>query len=764
MMSRVCRGGAIVITGAAFLLGACLLGACQSGTQSGGAARDARRTPPAKPELESARVETPFETRWKAMSRDERVAWMKKNYVKRECRVPMRDGVYLFANVYTPRGASASKTYPILLRRTPYSCAPYGDDKFSDNPGPAGTHYLESGYIFVNSDVRGRNMSEGLFEDMRPHDEGKGPVARAPAPGTPGAPGASSDQGFAVRTVSINGALPPPTRVDESSDTWDTVEWLVQNLPGNNGRVGMWGISYPGFYCSAGMIDAHPALVAVSPQAPIGDWYFDDFFHHGAFFLPHNFNFFSGFGKARPLLTPGGGNPADRLEHGTPDGYQFFLDLGPLTNVNDKYYKHTIPFWDEICDRPNYDEFWQSHNILPRLRNISPNVMVVGGWFDAEDLYGAINTYQSANALNRQAGPGLTRDPGAAPDAVNTTFVIGPWFHGGWHRSEGDFLGNVSFDCETSLFYQDLIEFPFFEHTLKGKSGSAAPKLPEAYVFETGANHWRKFDVWPPMGMESRTLWFGANGALSFERAEGSAADAAFDEYTTDPAKPAPYIEETAIGMTRQYMTDDQRFAARRPDVLSYQTDVLTEDLTIAGPMLADLWASIALANGVSGGADSDFIVKLIDVFPKDTKDNSHTRVGVRMGNYHMLVRSETFRGRFRNSYERPEPFAQNETTRVGVPLQDVLHTFEKGHRIMIQVQSAWFPLIDRNPQKWVDNIFKAKAEDFTKATQRIHRSGDTWSGVKVSVLSKAALDAAACPEAEAYELRPKAEAAKPAE
>lgn len=757
MVSPVIRGAAIALAGAALLLAGCQTGAGRAGARRG--------APEPAETFETARVETPFETRWEAMTRDERVAWTKKRYVKREYRVPVRDGVYLFANAYIPRDASPTKTYPILLVRTPYSCAPYGEDAYADNPGPAGVHYLESGYIFVKSDVRGRNMSEGLFDDMRAHVENKERsvfVHDELKPGDPVPDGKGGTRalqpgewGHTTRTerlvISDSNGLQPPVVVDESTDTWDTIEWLVKNVEGNSGKVGMWGISYPGFYCSAGMIDAHPALKAVSPQAPIGDWWFDDFFHHGAFWLPHNVNFFAGFGKARPTLTPGawGG----RLDHGTPDGYQFFLDLGSLKNVNEKHFKDSVAFWNEIVEHPNYDSFWQSRNILPHLKRIAPEVMVVGGWFDAEDLYGAINTYGRANAQNAQAGPGSRREPGAPADAVNTMFVIGPWSHGGWHRSEGDFLGNVSFDAKTSLFYQDLVEFPFFERTLKGRP---APEQPEAYVFETGANKWRRFDAWPPSpgGAEAKTLWFNAGGALGFEKQDAESASApGFDEYTTDPMKPAPYIEEVAVGMTRQYMTDDQRFASRRPDVLTYKTEALKEDVTIAGPMTAELWVSIA---GAGAKCDSDFIVKLIDVFPPDMKDNEHTRTGVRMGGYQMLVRSEAFRGRFRNSYEKPEPFTEGEPTLVRVPVQDVLHTFKKGHRVMVQVQSAWFPLVDRNPQKWVDNIFKADDADFTKATQRVYREGDRRSGLRVTTLGKDALDKAAVPEAEAYELRPK--------
>lgn len=669
----------------------------------------------------ASRPRSAFARRWGEMTPAQRVEWTRRRYVKHEHRVPMRDGVCLFTSVYVPRDASPDKTYPILLRRTPYSCAPYGPDAYDANPGPAGTHYLESGYIFVTQDVRGRFMSEGLFEDMRPQLE---PAGAHPA-GAPGAPG----------------ALPPPTPIDESTDARDTIDWLVGNIRGASGRVGMWGISYPGFYASAGMINAHPALVAVAPMAPIGDWFFDDFFHHGAFFLPHNFNFFTGFGKARPLLTSAWG---PRFEHGTPDGYQFFLDLGPLSNVNDQRYKGTIAYWNTIVDHPNYDEFWRARNILPRLRNIAPAVLTVGGWHDAEDLYGSLHTYQSAERQNPGVWNGL---------------VMGPWFHGGWHRSAGDRLGNVSFGGEWSHFYQDHIEFPFFEHHLKGKP---APGLPEAYVFETGGNAWRKFDRWPPTrGAEAKTLRLGPGGALSFDAPDDAASSSpAYDEWTCDPGKPVPFIDEINIGMTRTYMTDDQRFASRRPDVMVYQTEPLDDDLTLAGPLLADLWVSTSPEGG--GPADSDWIVKVIDVFPSSAKDTEHMRAGVRMGGYQMMVRSEVIRGRFRDSYEKPEPFEPGRPTRVRLPLQDVLHTFQKGHRVMVHVQSTWFPLVDRNPHKWVDNIFKASESDFVRATQRVFHDAEHASGLQVTVLSRESLDAAACPEAEGYRFaKPKDETKK---
>ncbi len=598
--------------------------------------------------------------------------YVRRHYVKREYLVPMRDGVTLFTSLYIPRDAGPDRTYPFLLRRTPYSCRPYGEDAFSDNPAPT-REALEEGFIIVTQDVRGKFMSGGEFVDMRPHK----PVKSA------------------------------PTDIDESTDTYDTIAWLIATIPHNNGRVGLWGISYPGFYSSAGMIDAHPALKAVSPQAPIADWFFDDFFHHGAFFLPHNVNFFAGFGKPRPLPTT---EFSRGLEHGTPDGYQFFKNLGPLSNVNERHFKGEIAFWNQVITHPNYDEFWRSRNILPHLRNVAPAVMVVGGLYDAEDLYGTFQTYY---AIERQ-------NPG-----VFNSIVVGPWFHGGWTRSDGDRLGNVVFGRKTALDYRGPIELAFFNHFLKDKGPKPAA---EATIFETGANRWRTFDQWPPATRAEKTLHLRAGGGLSWD----APSDAAHDEFISDPGKPVPFIEDIAIGMTREYMTDDQRFAARRPDVLAYTSDILTEDVTIAGPMLADLRVS-------TSGTDSDWVVKVIDVHPLNAKDppmpdggRPRTRP---MGNYHEMIRSEVIRGRFRNSYEKPEPFTPDQPTDVRLPLQDVLHTFRKGHRIQIQVQSTWFPLVDVNPQTFVPNIFEAKASDFVKATQRVYTGGERGTKIVVGVI-----------------------------
>jgi putative CocE/NonD family hydrolase len=580
-------------------------------------------------------------------------------YTKTEQQITMRDGVKLFTAIYTPK--DTSQKYPIMLNRTPYSVAPYGPNAYRTALGPS-EHFQTEKFIFVYQDVRGRLMSEGQFVDMRPHIDKKS---------------GSKD-------------------IDESTDTYDTIDWLVKNVPNNNGRVGMWGISYPGFYTSMGVIDAHPALKAASPQAPIADWFIgDDFHHNGTLFLPHTFNFFSGFGLPRPKPTTEG--PRRRFEHGTPDGYRFFLDLGPLPNANTKYLKNEIAFWNDILNHPNYDDFWQARNIRPHLRNIKPAVMTVGGWFDAEDLFGALNTYKTIEQTN----------PGA-----RNTIVMGPWFHGGWARSDGDMLGGVSFGQKTSLTYRETVELPFFNCLLKDKCDR---QLPEAMMFETGSNQWRTYDAWPPKNAESRDVFLDANGGLSLTPVSASA----FDEYVSDPAHPVPFINSIAIGMTREYMTDDQRFAATRPDVLVYQSPVLDHDVTLAGPIKATLYVSTT-------GTDSDFVVKLIDVFPNDATGQ--------MAGYQMLVRGEPMRARFRNSFSKPEAMVPGEVTKVEFTLPDVNHAFQRGHRVMIQIQSSWFPLVDRNPQKFVD-IYRATEADFQKATQRVYRGGANASRLTVSVL-----------------------------
>ncbi len=551
-------------------------------------------------------------------------AEVKATYTKTEQMIPMRDGVKLFTTIYSPK--DQSRRYPIMLYRTPYSVAPYGKEDYRTVVGPSALFQNEQ-YIFVYQDVRGKFMSEGEYVNVRPHKDKKSGAAD----------------------------------IDESSDTYDTIEWLVKNVANNNGRVGMWGISYPGFYTTMGILSAHPALKAASPQAPIANWFIgDDFHHNGALFLPHAFNFLSVFGQPRPKPVT---EFPPRFSHGTPDGYRFFLDMGPVANADRKYFKGQVAFWNEMMAHPNYDEFWQARNVVPHLRNVTTTVMTVGGWFDAENLYGALNTYQGIERNN----------PG-----IYNTIVMGPWFHGGWSRSDGEQLGNINFAAKTSVYYREKLELPFFNCLLKDKCEG---RMPEAVMFETGSNKWRTYEHWPPTTAQSRELFLQPGGALGFEP---SMSTAAFDEYVSDPAHPVPFINSTAIGMTREYMTDDQRFASTRPDVLVYQTGPLNQDITIAGPVKVTLFVSTT-------GTDSDFIVKLIDALPDNTPDKEPNPTDVRLGGYQMLVRGEPMRARFRNSYSKPEAIVPGQVTKVEFTMPDINHSFLRGHRIMVQVQSPGF-------------------------------------------------------------------------
>ncbi len=605
-------------------------------------------------------------------SPDARAQKIRSSYSKFEFRIPMRDGKRLFTAVYVPNAASKAKRYPILMTRTPYSAAPYGVDRYRSVLGPT-EQYEKQGFIFVIQDVRGRFLSEGEFVNMRPQIVSK-----------------------------------RLTDIDESTDTYDTIDWLVKKLPHNNGKVGIWGISYPGFYTSAGAIDSHPALKAVSPQAPIADWFRgDDMHRHGAFNLQLAFAFFSGFGKPRP--EPTDDEEFKRFAFGTPDAYQFFLDAGPLSQLDTQHFKGGIPFWKEVVAHPNYDGFWQSRNLLPHLKNIKAAVLTVGGWYDGEDLYGPLQTYA---AIERQ-------NPG-----IHNTLVIGPWVHGGWLRGDGATLGDSDFGFKTALSYRPL-ELAFFNQHLR--DGKAAD-LPEAMVFETGANRWRQFDSWPPKGLQAKTLYLGEHGALGDI---APLAAAGFDEYPSDPDKPVPYTLEVSQRWGRHYLAEDQRFAARRPDVVVYQTERLQQDLTIAGPLEASMYFS-------TDQSDADLVVKLVDVNPGKQRgwtDNDADAGKRDYGGQQTLVRGEPFRVRFRDGYETPKALTPNEVTPVKFALNDVLHTFKRGHRIMLQVQSSWFPFVDRNPQRYVPNIFAATADDYVKANHRIHRSSTHPSSIRVQVL-----------------------------
>jgi putative CocE/NonD family hydrolase len=608
-----------------------------------------------------------------AQEKDEKEAaraeYIRANYAKYEYRIPMRDGVKLLTAVYLPN--DRSKRYPILMFRTPYDIGPYGADRYMERLGPS-EQYEKEGFIFVFQDVRGRFMSEGEFVNMRPHIDKK----------------------------------KNRNQIDESTDTYDTITWLLEHVGNHNGKVGQWGISYPGFYSSAGMIDSHPALKAVSPQAPIADWFWDDMHHHGAFILPLSFTFFSSVGQKREGLTT---EWPDEFEFGTPDGYRYFLDMGPLENANgEEYLKGEIEFWNEMTRHPNYDEFWQARNILPHLKNIKAAVMVVGGWYDTEDLYGPLKTYHAVERNNPR---------------IRNILVMGPWSHGAWRRGEGMKLGDAEFGFKTGEYFRDKVELPFFNHFLKDEDD---PGLPEAMMFETGANRWRRFDAWPPKDRSMRKLFLRDGGGLSFEPLDSD--EAAGDAYISDPSKPVPYTAEITLGWSIDYMAEDQRFAGRRPDVLVYRSEVLEQDLTVAGPMQANLWVSTT-------GTASDFVVKIIDVYPYEIPGYDEESDEPNRGGQQTLVRAEAFRGRFRDSYETPKPFTPDEVTKVSFELLDVLHTFKRGHRLMVQIQSTWFPFVDRNPQKYVPNIFEAEENDFITVTNRVHRSSRYPSHIEVGIV-----------------------------
>jgi putative CocE/NonD family hydrolase len=503
---------------------------------------------------------------------------------------------------------------------------------------------------------------------------------------------------------------PGPKDTDESTDTYDTIEWLIHNVPGCEPKVGLWGISQPGFYASAGMIDAHPALRAVSPQAPVTDYYLgDDDYHNGAFMLAANFGFYQSF---RPRAgEPGPPLPAIRPNFGTLDGYQFFLEMGSLANGDEKYFANSNPFWTEVIRNTTYNSFWQSRSIWQHLKNIKPAVMTVGGWFDAEDPEGPLRTFAAIQRNN--------------PPATNM-LVMGPWTHGGFARGDGDRVGSVGFDSKTSLYFRENIEFPFFLQALKGKGEG---KLPRAWVFETGLNQWRKFDAWPPRNTRTMDLFPTEKGALTVERP----AREGLDEYVSDPAKPVPYIGSLAFGMRGDYMTENQRFAATRPDVLVYKSEILDRDLSVFGPISVDLKVSTT-------GTDSDFDVKIIDVYPGDAPDNNSPAAPggpaavSPMGGYQQLVRGEPFRGKFRKGFEKPVPFEPGKPDRIVFDMPDIAHTFRAGHHIMVQIQSSWFPLTDRNPQKFLD-IPNARPSDFIKVTERVYTGGPEASRIRLPVL-----------------------------
>ena len=582
-------------------------------------------------------------------------------YTKREVRIRVRDGVQLFTSIYVPK--DTTRRYPVLMSRTPYSVSPYGAD-YKTALGPSGNRkWVEDGYIFVYQDVRGRNFSEGVFRDMTPilekHDK--------------------------------------PTDVDEGTDAYDTIDWLVKNLP-TNGKVGIYGTSYPGFYTTASCLSRHPALAACSPQAPMTDiWMGDDNFHGGAFLLAHNFSFYTRFGRA-PRAQPGP-DPQYPFSMGTPDAYQYYLNLGPLGPSTRKVLDSaTGPLWQSILTHPTYDAFWKARNVRPHLHDVTAAFLTVGGFYDTEDIHGPWWVFGS---IERQS-------PGA-----DNRVIVGPWSHGGWSRGDDDVLGTLRWKYKTGPFFRDSVEYPFFAHYL---AGAADPKLPKVLVFRTGGDQWDGYDSWPPKSSTPAALYLQPNGKLAFTPPSGGAG-AAYDEYVSDPAKPVPLVERIENnGMPRDYITADQRFASRRTDVLTYQTDVLTSDVTLTGPVSPVLHVS-------TSGTDADFIVKLIDVFPDTASNWPGDQSGFTVGGYQQLVRGEPFRARYRRSFEKPSAMIPNAPDSVKFEMPSIHHTFRRGHRIMVQVQSTWFPHIDRNPQRFVPNIFEAKPSDFQKATMRVYHT-----------------------------------------
>jgi hypothetical protein len=594
---------------------------------------------------------------------------VRSNYTKQEYHIAMRDGVKLFTSVYAPK--DNRRTYPILLLRTPYSTSPYGAKDFPSSLGPSDSMARE-GFIFVYQDVRGRYLSEGEFIDVPPHKS----------------------------------HLDGLTDTDPSTDTYDTIDWLVRNVPNNNGRVGIWGVSYPGFYATFGLINPHPALKAASPQAPMADvGNGDDAYHNGAFFLAANFRFYAGFWPRGP--KPDKSPRHKEFKFGTDDQYDFYLRLGPVSNAEDLCFNHANSYWSDMLEHPNYDEFWASRAMSQHMHDLTAPVLLVGGWFDAEDLGGTLKLFRGIEA------------GGNAPGA---TLVMGPWSHGEWTGHTGEKLGNLNFGSKTAEYFREQIEFPFFMQTLKNERRKS---LPKAWLFETGKNEWRKFEAWPPKNAARRSLFLQAGGKLSFSPPIETREE--FDEYTSDPSKPVPVMSEIGSGMPGDYMTRDQRFASRRTDVLTYETELLKQDVVVAGPVTPVLRVS-------TSGTDSDFIVKLIDVYPNDTPDPELNPQGIHFGGYEQLVRGEPFRGKFRESMSQPEPFIPSQPAKIEFAMPDVLHDFRAGHRIMVQIQSSWFPMVDRNPQQFED-IPNAKASDFQKAGERVYHGGADGTRIDVLVI-----------------------------
>lgn len=596
--------------------------------------------------------------------------WLRRHYVKQEVYIPMRDGVRLYTAIYTP--VDTVHRHPILLMRTPYSCAPYGPEEW----WPAlwlsyFKQHIRKNYCMVIQDVRGAYMSEGKFVDIRPFIPDKK---------------ASSD-------------------VDEASDTYDTIDWLIKNNKGNNGRVGVQGISYPGFYAAMAALCGHPALKAVSPQAPVTDWFMgDDLHHNGAFFLQDAFSFYvqMGFGDPRPLPTQ---TPWRELPQPDPDSYRYFLGIGAIPNFT-RLAGDSIAFWKDLMAHPDLDSFWRARNDRAFVGHILPTTatLVVGGLFDAEDLYGAWHLYRAIEGAGNDAGSSGSRN--------ENKIVMGPWYHGQWSSSSsGSELGRISFGSNTADWYKEHVELPFFDAHLL--SSSSTDRLPEATIFFTGENRWRQFSRWPPASARHVEFFLGAGHGLT------PAVSAGADSYVSDPANPVPYTWPVPEDRNREYMDADQRFAAARRDVLVYETPPLDRPMRFAGPVTADLWVSLSTT-------DADFVVKLIDVFPASADTT--------ISDYQMLVRGDVMRGRYRTGFSQPEPFVPGRPTEVRFGLNDIAHTFKRGHRIMVQIQSSWFPLVSRNPQQFVD-IYHAGDKDYIPATVTVYHDATFPSGIILNML-----------------------------
>lgn len=590
--------------------------------------------------------------------------WVKANYTKREVMIPMRDGIKLFTAVYEP--VNKSEKHPVLITRTPYKAAPYGTT-FSSALWESYGDYSKEGYIFVFQDVRGKWMSEGTYMDVRPFNPNK----------------------------------KKKTDIDEASDTYDTVEWLLKHTKNNNGNVGVSGCSYPGFYALMGGLSNHPAIRAICPQAPVIDWFMgDDFHHNGAFLLADAFSFHSSQGRPRPV-------PVSTRQEGAPfyqtDEYSFFLKTGAIINFS-ALLGDSIAFWNKMMAHPDYDAWWKARNVLANCYHVQPAVLVVGGFFDAEDCYGALGLYK---AINKQS-----------PD-TKLRFIMGPWSHGAWNSNDVSSLGDISFGMNTAAYYSKEVEVPFFNYYLKGKGNPDDWK--KVIMFFSGENKWKNFTEWPPKKVEMTPLYLGEKGKLEFTAPE---AIASFSQYVSDPSHPVPYTDKILRYRSADFMTGDQRFASRRTDVLTYQTEPLSADMTLGGELLADLKVSISTT-------DADFVVKLIDVFPDDA-DNT----GGILNGYQMLVRGDVMRGRYRKSFEMPEAFIPNQQTTVSFRLNDIAHTFKKGQRVMVQIQSSWFPYVDRNPQQFV-NIYQCSDSYFVKSAIKIFHQKNQASKIILPVLTK---------------------------